>query len=86
MERIMITIPAELLGDIDSVAKRLGQNRSQFLRRAATNFLNQLKQRDFESLMAAGYIEASRKGSDIVDESRSIQAAATEKVWEWDDE
>ena len=86
MERIMITIPAELLGDIDSVAERLKQNRSQFIRGAITSFLQELKQREFEALMAEGYRETSGEDSDIVAESRPLQADAAEGIWEWNDE
>ena len=86
MERIMITIPSELLGDVDSAAERLKQNRSQLIRRAITNFLQQLKQREFEALMAEGYQEISKEGSKIVAESRPLQSAAAEAIWEWNDE
>jgi metal-responsive CopG/Arc/MetJ family transcriptional regulator len=86
MERIMITIPSELLGDVDSAAQKLKQNRSQLIRRALNEFLQRLKQREFESLMAEGYRETSGENSDIVAESRILQAAATEGAWKWDDE
>ena len=86
MERIMITITSELLGDVDSAARKLKQNRSQLIRRAIADFLQQLKQKEFEALMAEGYQEISREDSSIVDESCSLQAAATEGIWEWDDE
>jgi CopG family transcriptional regulator/antitoxin EndoAI len=81
MKRIMITIPSELLGDVDSAAQRLEQNRSQLIRRAITNFLQQLRQKEFEALMAEGYQEMSKEDSNIVAESRLLQAAA-EGIWE----
>ncbi len=86
MERIMITIPAELLGDVDSLARSLKQNRSQFIRGAITRFLQELKQKEFEALMAEGYREMSGEGSEMIAESCSLQAAATEEIWEWNDE
>lgn len=86
MKRIMITIPSEMLVDVDSVAQRLKQNRSQLIRRAITNFLQQLKQKDFEALMAEGYQKTSKENSNIVAESRPLQAVATQGIWEWNDE
>ena len=86
MKRIMITITSELLGDVDSAAQRLKQNRSQLIRRAVTDFLQQLKQKEFEALMAEGYKEISREDSSIVAESRPLQAVAAEGIWEWNDE
>ena len=86
MERIMITIPSELLGDVDSAAQKLKQNRSQLIRGAITNFLQQLRQKEFEALMAEGYQEMCREDSNIVAESRPLQAAAAEGTWDWDNE
>jgi metal-responsive CopG/Arc/MetJ family transcriptional regulator len=86
MERIMITIPAELLVDVDSVAQRLEQNRSQLIRRAIADFLQRLKEKEFEALMVEGYRETSKGDSNIVAESRPLQAEATEGIWEWNDE
>ena len=82
----MITMPAELLGDVDSVAQHLKQNRSQFIRGAIINFLQQLKQKEFEALMAEGYRKTVGEDSEIVAESHSLQIAATEGIWEWKDE
>jgi CopG family transcriptional regulator/antitoxin EndoAI len=65
MERIMITIPSELLGDVDSVAQRLKQNRSQLVRRAIVDFPQRLKEKEFEALMAEGYQEMSKENSRI---------------------
>lgn len=86
MERVMITITSELLRDVDSTAQRLKQNRSQLIRRAVTDFLQRLKQKEFEALMAEGYKEISREDSNIAAESHPLQAAAAEEIWEWNDE
>ena len=43
-------------------------------------------EKDFETLMAEGYREVSGEGSAIVADSRSLQAAATEGIWERNDE
>ena len=86
MERIMITIPAELLGDVDSLAQRLKQNRSQFIRGAITRLLEEIKQKEFEALLAEGYRETAGENSEIVAESNSLQAVAAEGIWEWDNE
>ena len=46
MERIMITIPADLLRDVDSVAKRLKQDRSQLVQEALVEFLPKIKEQE----------------------------------------
>ncbi len=86
MERIMITIPADLLRDVDSVAQDLKQNRSQLIRQVLTDLVQRTKQQQFENLLAEGYMEASQENAEIVSESLSTQSAAAEGVWEWDNE
>ncbi|MDQ1327477.1 MAG: Ribbon-helix-helix protein copG family [Candidatus Poribacteria bacterium] len=66
MERVTITIPSELLRDIDSERKKLGQNRSEFIRNVVTEYLKNKQRKElengeeFKELMARGYIEISR--------------------------
>jgi predicted transcriptional regulator len=86
MERIMITIPADLLKDVDSVAQDLKQNRSQLIRQALTDLIRRTRQQEFEELLAEGYMAVSQENSEIVSESLSVQSAAVEEIWEWDDE
>jgi CopG family transcriptional regulator/antitoxin EndoAI len=81
----MITIPDDLLKDVDSVAKRLKRNRSQLIRQALDEFLRQIKQQEFEAVLAEGYREMSKKNTTIVAESIPLQAAAIEGAWKWDE-
>ncbi|MEK7398261.1 MAG: ribbon-helix-helix protein, CopG family [Candidatus Poribacteria bacterium] len=85
MEKIMITIPENLLEDVDLASERLKKNRSQLIRQAITEFLRQLKQKEFEELMAEGYQKTSDIDSQIVDNSLELQSKASEKVWAWDE-
>jgi metal-responsive CopG/Arc/MetJ family transcriptional regulator len=81
----MVTIPTDLLRDVDSAAKRLKRNRSQLVRQALAELLKQLKQQEFEARLAEGYREMSKENATIVAESLQLQAAATEGVWKWDE-
>ena len=47
MEQIMISIPTELLRDVDSVAKRLKQDRSRLVQDALAEFLPKIKEQEF---------------------------------------
>jgi len=85
MVKVTITMPSELLKDIDSAKVQLKQNRSQFIRYVITEYLKQQKQREFEELMARGYMESSEEDSIIVEESIKAQLTATEKEWVWDE-
>ena len=56
------------------------------MRRILAKFLKGLRQKETKILMSEGYQETSVENSDIVAESRLLQAAATEGAWKWDDE
>ena len=46
MEQIIISIPTDLLRDVDSVAKRLNQDRSQLVQEALAEFLKKIKEQE----------------------------------------
>ena len=84
MARITITFPEELLHAVDETVKQLQCNRSQLVRRALSEFLDRIKQQEFEeALLADGYREMAQANTELVKESLPMQAAATESVWKW---
>ncbi|MBI1924677.1 ribbon-helix-helix protein, CopG family [Candidatus Poribacteria bacterium] len=85
MERIMITLPKELLHTVDATVKRLHWNRSQLVRQALSDFVHRIKQQEFETLLADGYREMAGANAELVKESLLLQAAATESEWKWDE-
>jgi len=46
MEQIIISVPTGLLRDVDSVAKRLKQDRSQLVQEALAEFLQKIKEQE----------------------------------------
>jgi len=80
MERIMITIPSELLSDVDSIAKHLEQNRSQFIRKSLAESIERIRQKEFEELMAEGYRETSKENAKIVAESSLLSTDVLEGI------
>ena len=85
MEKIILSIPNDLLQDVNLVSERLKKNRSQLIRQAIAEFLNQIKQKEFEELMAEGYQESSSMNSDIIKDSLGLQAECAGKVWDGDE-
>ncbi len=57
MAKVVVTMPDDLLQEVDAAAKETRTNRSQFLRQALTRYLAEQKKRKFEALMAEGYLE-----------------------------
>jgi metal-responsive CopG/Arc/MetJ family transcriptional regulator len=85
MERVMLTLPPDLLQAVDTVARRQGKKRSQVVRQALQDWLEQQRQQEFEALLAEGYQALAQEAAATVSDSLPLQAAATEGVWRWDD-
>ena len=83
MEKVMITMPAQLLQNTDQVATDVGENRSQFIREAIQMRMAYLQQMKFKALLAEGYQEMAYE---YPSEAASIQAEASDSLWVWDDE
>lgn len=84
MERVMLTMPGQLLDDVDRAAQRMGRKRSQVVRQAIEEWLARERQREFEALLAEGYQEMAEQVAQAAEESAELQAAAAEKLWRWD--
>ncbi len=85
MERVMFTVPADLLQEVDALAHRTKQKRSHLVRQALQELLQRHRQQEFEALMAEGYQEMADEAAALAGESVSLQAVATDGVWRWDE-
>lgn len=85
MERVMLTLPLDLLQALDMAARRLGRKRSQVVRQVLQEWLEQQRQQEFEALLAEGYQAMAQETAAISLESLPLQAAAGEGVWRWDE-
>jgi CopG family transcriptional regulator / antitoxin EndoAI len=61
MEKIIITLPEELLNDVNKIADLRNSNRSKIIREALAKYVYELKKREEETLMAEGYKEMARE-------------------------
>ncbi len=85
MERVMLTLPLDLLQPVDTLAQRMGRKRSHVVRQALQDWLERQQQQEFEALLAEGYQAMAQEAAAIASESLSLQAAADEGVWRWDE-
>lgn len=84
MERIMITVPPDLLAQVDAAAQHLGQSRSRFVREALTVRMAALEREVFDALLAEGYRAMNDAAAEIVAELVPLQAMAL-TPWTWDE-
>lgn len=59
-----------------------GYGQDKLIRQAIVEFINQIRQKEFEELMAKGYQETSLMDSDIINDSLRLQAKCAGKVWD----
>lgn len=75
MQRIMITLPEDLLGQVDSYTLKAGKKRSQIIRDALRMFLDYHRQREFEVLLKEGY-EYSSNQPNLAEEALAAQISS----------
>ena len=56
MRRIIVTMPPDLLQQVEEMAEKLGFNRSQFIRRAVEAFLEEQRRRQLRELLKESYL------------------------------
>jgi CopG family transcriptional regulator / antitoxin EndoAI len=61
MEKITVTFPDDLLGELNSIAETQKKNRSQVVRDAVAYYIKREKQLEQEIFMVEGYREMSRE-------------------------
>jgi len=57
MKRIMISLPDQLLREVDGIVAREHSNRSEFIRQAMRLYLAERKKRQIRDSMQRGYLE-----------------------------
>jgi CopG family transcriptional regulator / antitoxin EndoAI len=68
MQRIMITVPPDLLQQIEEMAAKLNFNRSQFIREAVEAFLKEQRRRELRELLKEGYLANAKRDLRITEE------------------
>jgi metal-responsive CopG/Arc/MetJ family transcriptional regulator len=82
IRKIAISLPSELVSDLERIRKQTGETRSAFIRRALELAMAERKQR----VQIARYLEGYRKHPETAKEIKAAEAAATallaEEPWE----
>ncbi len=71
-KRIMVTLPASLVSEIDGIAESTKANRSQFLREAAQRYLEDLKREQLRQRLIEGYQEMAQLNLTLAEEGLTV--------------
>jgi metal-responsive CopG/Arc/MetJ family transcriptional regulator len=86
VERIIVTLPRELLDELDATAKSLKCKRSRLIRDALGEWLEQQRKAQFESLLEEGYRAQANEIEQLARDLDGLQAEATRSAWRWDEQ
>jgi metal-responsive CopG/Arc/MetJ family transcriptional regulator len=67
-ERVLVEFPGNLLERADDAARKLGKNRSELIRAAVEQFLDEMETKRFELELAAAYTANAQMSREIMEE------------------
>lgn len=68
LKRVMISLPYQLLQEVDGYVKKSSGNRSEFIREAMKLYLEEKKKQEIREQMKTGYLEMSAINLQLADE------------------
>ena len=81
----MVTLPSDLLRDVDAAAQEVGQSRSHLIRQALADLLAGIRRRQYEELMAEGYRESAKHAAEVAADLMPLQSIVAEGAGGWDE-
>jgi len=85
MRRIMVTMPPELLHQVNEVAARLNFNRSQFIRQAVKAFIEEQCRRELRESLKEGYQVNAERDLRIAEEFAHADYEAVAHFVPWEE-
>ena len=78
--RIMVSLPAALLADLDDLAAMENLNRSEFIRQAMVRYLQQRRRTDFRRQLRQGYREMGSLNLALAEEDLALDQESLELI------
>lgn len=75
-KRIMISLPQQLLQEVDGMVEQENSNRSEFVRQAMKMYLYERKKRLIREMMQRGYMEMAKINLNIASEAFEAEEEA----------
>jgi len=76
----MISLPHQLLKEVDGVVEKENSNRSDFIRRAMRSYLKERKKRLIREMMQKGYMEMARINLNMASEAFDAEEEADDTL------
>ena len=85
MRRIIVTIPSNLLQQMDEMAARLNLDRSQFICQSVETFLEEQRRHELRVLLKEGYLYRAQESLRIAEEFVYADYEAVTRYVPWDE-
>jgi CopG family transcriptional regulator/antitoxin EndoAI len=85
MQRIMVTIPASMLMQLDEATARSKLSRSQLIRQAIEHYLEEQRRRELRALLQEGYLAYVAESQELAAEFFAAEQEATERYVPWEE-
>ncbi|MBM7624041.1 CopG family ribbon-helix-helix protein [Sporohalobacter salinus] len=73
LKRVMISLPDSLLEEVDGVAEKKDQNRSEFVRKAMKLYIAELRKEEIKKEMKQGYLEMGNINLELAEDNIKIE-------------
>jgi metal-responsive CopG/Arc/MetJ family transcriptional regulator len=85
MRRIIVTMPPDLLKQVEETAEKLDFNRSQFIRRAVETFLEEQHRHELRESLKEGYLYRAQESLDMAGEFYAAEQEAWDQYAPWEE-
>ncbi|SJZ34409.1 CopG family ribbon-helix-helix protein [Selenihalanaerobacter shriftii] len=73
LKRVMISLPDSLLEEVDGVAQKKNQNRSEFVREAMKLYITELRKNEIRRSMKQGYLKMGEINLKLAEDNIEIE-------------
>lgn len=85
MQKVMITLPPELLGQIDAAVARLSTSRSALFRQAMELFFAEQQRQELRELLKEGYLYRAEESRQMAQEFFIAETEAQARYAPWEE-
>jgi len=78
-------MPPDLLQQVEEMAAKLNFNRSQFIRRAVEEFLEEQRRRELRELLKEGYLCRAQESLEMAEEFYIAEQEAWDRYAPWEE-
>lgn len=85
MQRIIVTMPPDLLSQVEAVAEKLNFSRSRLIREAVEQFVEAERRQELRELLKEGYLYRAEESRQLAQEFFIAEKEAWDRYAPWEE-